>query len=202
MNEKVKIGAVILAAGLSQRMGRQKLVLPWGKRTVIEQVIESLYNGGAEAITVVSGKSHDLLTGRLSGSGVQLVFNPDYANGSMLTSLKVGLNALEQTSAEAALLALGDQPQIQAQTVQAVISAYRVQPAKIIVPSWQMRRGHPWAIPAVFWEEILSSGAEYTMRDFLKSHEMDIEYVLVDTPTIIADLDTPEDYEREKPRWS
>lgn len=199
MNENQKIGAVVLAAGLSQRMGQQKLILPWGKHTVIEQVLESLKLGGVELIVVVTGKSYETLLEKLAGSDVTLAFNPDYSNGSMMTSLQVGIAALSRLNATSAILALGDQPQILPDTVQVVLQASQLDSDKIIVPSWQMRRGHPWVIPARFWKQILSSHEEFTMRDFLNSNEDAIRYVLVDTPTILADLDTPEEYEQQRP---
>lgn len=199
MNENQRIGAVVLAAGLSQRMGQQKLILPWGKLTVIEQVLESLKLGGVDLIVVVTGKSHEILSEKLSGSDVKLVFNPDYSNGSMMTSLQAGISTLSRLEATSAILALGDQPQILPETVHAVCQASQADPDKIIVPSWKMRRGHPWIIPARFWKQIISAKKEYTMRDFLKTNDKEIRYVLVETPTIIADLDTPEEYEQQKP---
>lgn len=199
MIENHKVGAVVLAAGLSQRMGQQKLILPWGRHTVIEQVLESLKLGGIDLIVVVTGKSHEILTEKLSGLDVTLAYNPDYSNGSMMTSLQVGIGALSRLNATSAILALGDQPQILPDTVREVLHASQLDSDKIIVPSWQMRRGHPWVIPARFWKQILSSHKEFTMRDFLKANENLIRYVLVETPTILADLDTPEEYEQQRP---
>jgi CTP:molybdopterin cytidylyltransferase MocA len=62
-----------------------------------------------------------------------------------------------------------------------------------------MRRGHPWLIPQRFWQELCNLDPEQTMRSFLNGHEKDIIYTVVDTASILADLDTPEDYLREKP---
>ncbi len=199
MKANYKVGALVLAAGLSQRMGKQKLVLPWGEHSVIEQVIQTLKLGGLDLIVVVTGKSHELLVEKLSGLDVILAFNPDYENGSMITSLQVGITTLTRSHASSAILALGDQPQILPETVKSVLLASQLEPEKIVVPSWQMRRGHPWVIPEIFWQQILEANAETTMRDFLRCNDEKIRYVLVDTQTIIADLDTPEEYERQKP---
>jgi len=67
------------------------------------------------------------------------------------------------------------------------------------VPSFQMRRGHPWLVARPLWPEILALKPPESTRDFLAGHAHEIHYVNVDTPSILADLDTPEDYEKSHP---
>jgi molybdenum cofactor cytidylyltransferase len=191
--------AVILGAGLSSRMGQPKLLLPWGGETVISHIIHNLQSAEVENIVLVTGATHDLLSQALAGENVRLAFNPNFADGSMTHSLQTGLHALAETGAEGALLALGDQPQIRVDTIRAVADAAAVHPGRLVLPSYQMKRGHPWAIPAGLWPAIHGLGEDQTMRDFVRSQEDNIHYVVVDTPSIFADLDTPDDYEREKP---
>jgi molybdenum cofactor cytidylyltransferase len=199
------IAALVLAAGLSSRMGRPKLTLPWGKTTVIAQVVQTLWSGGVQHVVVVTGGSREATELALAnlppveGKRVACVFNQEYANGEMLVSVQVGLRALLTTDCAAFLLALGDQPQIQAATVQAVISAYRADQAALVVPSYEMRRGHPWLVDRRLWAGLAAQSLPFTLRDFLQQHRSSIAYVNVATPTILADLDTPEDYQRQAP---
>lgn len=197
------IAALLLAAGQSLRMGKSKMTLPWGERTVIEQAAVTLQQGGIERIVVVTGGHREEVEKALSNMKVQIVHNPYYENGEMLDSFRYGLNALlAMPEIAACLVALGDQPQMQVDTVSRVITAYRSQPARLIVPSYQMRRGHPWLMTRALWPEMISLQPPDTPRSFLNRHANQITYLEVDTPTILADLDTPEEYEKQKPRGS
>jgi molybdenum cofactor cytidylyltransferase len=212
--------AIVLAAGLSRRMGRFKLTLPWGGRTVIGQVIATLEAAGIGEIVVVTGHQADEVAAALAGTSAQVVHNQDYAAGEMLSSVQVGVRAAEvrrglkpppsrsthraagesrMKSAEdapAVLLCLGDQPQMQADTVRAVLAAGEADRwSQIVIPSHRMRAGHPILLPRWLWPEILDCTG--TLRDVMAAHRDRTRYLVVDTPTILADLDTPEDYAAE-----
>ena len=194
------IGAVVLAAGLSRRMGLAKLALPWGSTTVIGAVVEALKRGGASPVVVVTGGHQDKVQEALRGSGAVLAHNPRYSDSEMLASLQYGLNDPTVALCQAVLVALGDQPQILPEVVGQVMQAYLAGQGSLIAPSYQMRRGHPWLIHRSLWPEILAMDSrQESLRDFLKRHADHIHYVLVDTPSIFKDLDTPEDYQAERP---
>jgi molybdenum cofactor cytidylyltransferase len=199
MDQKLGVGAVILAAGLSRRMGRPKLTLAWGDNTVIGSVIQSLLEGGISPIIVVTGGARQEVEAAVSEFPVETIFNPAYEQGEMLSSVQAGLRALNQ-KAEAALIVLGDQPQIQAETVSALISIYDEYKTPLLIPSYQRRRGHPWLVGSVFWEEILALNPPDTLRDFLNQNAGMITYMTVDNDSVLQDLDTPEDYGYYKPR--
>jgi molybdenum cofactor cytidylyltransferase len=209
--------AIVLAAGLSRRMGRFKLTLPWGDRTVIGQVIATLEAAGVDELIVVTGNRADEVVAALAGTNVHSVHNPDYAAGEMLSSIQAGVRALGDRrglkpppqagenrlkptgGAPAALLCLGDQPQMQAATVQAVLSAGETDDwDQIVIPSYRMRAGHPILLPKWLWPEIL--GCTGTLRDVMAAHRDRTRFLVVDTPTILADLDTPEDYTAGTPK--
>jgi len=198
--KRSKIAALILAAGQSRRMGQPKMLLPWGESTVLQTVLAAFRAAGVDKIVVVTGALHDSITA-LVGSTAHTVFNPEYASGEMLSSMQCGLRHLlaEAAEAEAVLIGLGDQPQVQARSVEAVCAAFRQSGASLIVPSFQKRRGHPWLVARPLWEELLALAPSQTPRDFLNAHADQIQYVDVDTPTILADLDTPEDYLKSRP---
>ena len=116
----------------------------------------------------------------------------------MVSSLRRGLKALP-SHVEATLIALGDQPQLQEETIRAVCEAHQESAARLVVPSFQMRRGHPWIVARPLWDEILTLEPPESPRDFLNKHAGEIRYVNLDTPSILADLDTPEDYQQAHP---
>lgn len=187
------IGAVVLAAGRSLRMGRPKMGLAWDNTTVIGRVVEVLSESGVGDILVVTGGARDIVEKALTDCPVRTVFNPDYANGEMICTLQVGIAAMRD-GVKAALVVLGDQPQIKNEVVHRVIAAYKHGEHALVIPSYQMRRGHPWLIRRDLWDVLLEMKPPATMRDFLNQFESDVFYVDVDTSSILQDLDTPEDY--------
>lgn len=206
------ISAIVLAAGKSTRMGRQKLLMPWGDTTVIGKVLQTLQNAGVEDIVIVTNAE---VAGSISDPRFPLVLNND---GDMLASIQLGLGALlpppsiQDTSPkfdggsvefgggrEGALVCLGDQPQVGEGSVRSVCEAFRKSKSNLVVPSYRMRRGHPWLAARARWGEILALREGQSMRGFLNAHAHEIEYVNVDTPGILQDLDTPEDYLKYKP---
>ncbi len=200
MNNDLRIGAVILGAGLSTRMGKPKLLLPWGQSTVIGTIIDSLKTAGMQTIVLVSGASHQLLVDQLKQESITISFNPLFENENMLDSLRIGLDVLRESGLNSCLLVLGDQPQIKPDVIKKVINTAAEFPENLIIPSFQMRRGHPWVIPARYWAELKSMPDSQIMRDFINSKQNEIRYVDIDSSSILADMDTPEDYEREKPK--
>jgi molybdenum cofactor cytidylyltransferase len=187
------ISALILAAGESKRMGRPKMLLPWGETTVLGQVIRIFKAAAVEDVVVVTGGASEAVEQIAKGLGGRTVFNQDYASHEMLTSLQVGLRAMD-SSAEAALVALGDQPQIQENTVKLIIEKYMQTGASLVVPSYKMRRGHPWLVARNLWNAIFRLRSPETPRDFLRQFAGQILHIEFDTPTILQDLDTLEDY--------
>jgi molybdenum cofactor cytidylyltransferase len=192
------ISAIVLAAGQSKRMGQPKMLLPWGNLTVIEQVVTTFLNAGVKDILVVTGGAHDQVQKAIEAYSVRSVQNSEYAAGEMLSSLQLGLSKMPDPT-QAALIGLGDQPQIQEESVRQVCEAYQRSLSLLIVPSFRMRRGHPWLVARPLWNELLGLRPPETPRDFLNDHADQIQYVSVDTPTVLADLDTPEDYQNSRP---
>ena len=193
------ISAIVLAAGLSTRMGHPKLILPWGSTTVIGQVVNTLAHAQVDDIVVVTGAARTeveaaLVKGRWDT--VRTVFNPRYAVDNMLISLQAGIAALGK-QVDAMLVVLGDQPQIEVGVVRLLTDSYRTEGYPLIVPSFHMRRGHPWVVARALWPDLLSAPVGSTMRDFLHAHTGQITYIAVSSPSILRDLDTPEDYARD-----
>ncbi len=184
--------------------------------------------GITEIIVVTGNRQAEVAAAaQATGVSARLVHNPDYASGEMLSSIQVGLAALtaEGRSASkdaelrtrqlrspassdagsaaamslhpAVLLCLGDQPQMQVTTVQALLAAGAASGWQhVVIPSYNLRAGHPILLPRRLWPAILA--ATDNLRRVLADHRAMVEYLTLHTPSILADLDTPEDYERAR----
>lgn len=192
------IGAVILAAGASRRMGQPKLNLPWGSTTVLGQVISTFLQAGVYNIVVAAGDLPILGLPPELSAAVQIIHVPQNYQDSMLFSLQSALNSSD-TACRAVFVALGDQPQIKLEVVQALISEYRLHSPPLLVPSFNHRRGHPWLVDRSMWSDLLSLDPSQTLRQFLNQHEQHIQYLLVQTDSILQDIDTPAEYARWRP---
>jgi molybdenum cofactor cytidylyltransferase len=194
------IAAVVPAAGLSRRMGTQKLLLPFGNTTIIGHVVDELLRSRVGEVYVVVGHQAERVEAALSGyplgGGVSIVVNPDYAQG-MLSSVRCGLRALPP-QCEAILLALGDQPAITAELVDAIVEAFCTGRHRIVVPVHAGRRGHPLLFSADYHPEILTKYDNQGLRGLLGAHSTDVFELLVSTAAVLSDIDYPEDYQRER----
>ncbi len=196
------ISAIILAAGESKRMGQPKMLLPWGNASVLGHVLSTFQKAGIKDVIVVTGGAHEQVQEIVKQNGARSIFNREFANGEMLSSVQCGLQVLseEVLGVRAALIGLGDQPQVQMETVVLISETFRAGRSRIIVPSFQRRRGHPWLLEKSLWAELLQLRPPQSPRDFLDKHADEIIYVEVNTPSILADLDTPDDYQSSRPK--
>lgn len=202
MNDFISIAAVIAAAGFSRRMGDFKQLLPWAGSTVIQTVVANLTIAGANPVLCVVGHRSDEVATALASSAAMVVFNPDYHDAEMLRSYQVGVRILEgEVTVAGTLLALGDQPHIPVEVIGAIIEQAAQTPAQIVIPSHQMRRGHPIYLPRHLWPDLLELGGDDTLRDLLNRYTEDIIYVEVETDAIRRDMDTPAEYEATKRRY-
>jgi molybdenum cofactor cytidylyltransferase len=182
-------------------MGQPKMLLPWGQTSVLGQVIATFAACGVQEIIIVSGGAREVVEMEALGLAdrfpVRSIYNPLHESGEMLSSLHCGLSALGSQT-DTALIGLGDQPQISPEAVQKVISTFAATQASLVVPSHNHRRGHPWLVQRVLWDQLLALQPPQTLRNFLNTKAAQILYVETDS-TILKDLDTPEEYQREKP---
>lgn len=191
------VSAIVVAAGLSTRMGEPKQLLPYGEHTVIEQVVSVLLECPLNEVVVITGHEREAIETQLAAWPVRSVFNPNYEAGEMLSSVQCGLSALG-SGVQAALIVLVDQPQLEATVVQQLIDAYQEEAGCLVIPSFQMRRGHPILIDRAYWQEILAlDPRKETLREVIVSHADEIHYVTVETNSVLRDMDTPEAYQRE-----
>jgi molybdenum cofactor cytidylyltransferase len=188
------ISGILLAAGLSSRMGEPKQLLPFGESTIVETVVDSMLGAKFNEVIVVVGHCGAQVRAQLGTRPVRIVFNSDYREG-MLTSAQTGIRTLQGN--EAFALMLVDQPFITSDLIDQVVSAYTQTNKGIALPSYNYKRGHPVIFHQRYAREILALDAESGgVRTLFKKYEDDIHYVTVDTDRVLRDIDYREDYER------
>jgi molybdenum cofactor cytidylyltransferase len=179
-------------------MGRPKPILPWGEgETMIGEVVRRLQRTDLDEIVVVTGAAHDQVRAALAAARVRLAFNPDFASSEMAQSLQVGLR-LAPTRSMAVLVALGDQPQIEPEVVWALCQRWRETLAPVVVPVYRGQRGNPVLFDRSIWPRLFDLPASANPREVVRA-AAHIEQVEVQTDSILSDVDTPEDYARERP---
>ena len=183
------VSAIVLAAGLSSRMGRVKQLLLLARKPVIRHCLDALLDSGIRDILVVIGPQHEEIVKRLQGLPVRIAVN-ETPNSEMADSLRIGLRALglAQTGV---LVCLSDHPLVSAMTIRALADAYRDSPDRIIIPVYGGRRGHPALFPIAMISDIFSG---MTLRDIVQNNSRSVLTINVDDEGVLLDLDTEEDY--------
>jgi molybdenum cofactor cytidylyltransferase len=188
------IGAVVLAAGESKRMGVPKLLLPYRGATIIEAVLDAVTASGADATLVVLGANRTAIRERIRRFPVSVAVNTRFREG-MLSSIQTGISALPRRC-RAALVVLGDQPALPPSALDALIDAWNEGRKGIVVPVFGGRRGHPLLLDLKYRREIDGLTPETGLRGLLAAHPEDILEVDVPDGAVLADIDTPDDYRK------
>jgi molybdenum cofactor cytidylyltransferase len=170
-------------------MGAFKPLLPFGNKTVIESCIDYLRGGGVETIVVVLGHRADDIRKRLTG--VTFAHNPD-PNSEMGASIAAGVEQLP-TSVSATLIALCDYAAVPASVVSHLIKTWQ-EGARLIIPTWQNRGGHPVLVDLSYKEELLNLSSSGGLKALFNTHSEDVRRLAVDSPFIARDMDTWDDY--------
>lgn len=190
-----KIWAIVLAAGKSTRMKTQKLLLPFNGKTIIETVILNIFPELRKNILVVLGSHHDEIKKQIDKLPVKTCMNENYAEG-MLSSVICGFRNLPE-SAGAALVFLGDQPQIPGEVTRRVLEAWQNSGKGIVIPVTNGRRGHPVLIETKYKTEIEKLDPGKGLRQLMEKFAGDVEEAECNLPEILRDIDTPEEYSKE-----
>ncbi|MEM7117698.1 MAG: selenium cofactor biosynthesis protein YqeC [Chloroflexota bacterium] len=194
-----RITAVILAAGLGSRMGQAtKQLLPWGETTVLGQTICNVQQTAVTDMVVISGHEADKIEAVTAEARVRTVYNPDYATGEMLSSLKTAVRHLPD-NCDAILVMLADQPMVLPETLNQLLDAFAQTPADLMAPTYQGKRGNPVLIGRHYFAELLALSPDEAPRTLLQRHADKLQLVPVASDSILRDLDRVEDYERERP---
>ena len=193
------MNALVLGAGRSQRMGTDKLLLPWTQEhCVIEHILYQIEASQCfESVFIVTRSEVTELHRKVSAASLpccpKLLFNDD-AHGDMLSSIRMGVKA--SLSASHLMVFLGDQPGISFKLIQQLCrvpegNQQLVQPADA-----SGRGGHPVLIPQCFFQKVLSSYEDEGLRGLFREYASSVLRIPVNDPILLADIDTPLDYQR------
>jgi molybdenum cofactor cytidylyltransferase len=183
------ICAIVLAAGKSERMGRPKALLPLRGKTFLENILAAIASATVEETCVVVGHHRDEIE-RLVKPSARIVFNPDYEQG-MITSLQAGIRSLPLRTS-GALLCLVDHPLVDSETIELLVR--NVGPDRIVVPTFEGRRGHPVLFGSRILQEILALSASQGANIVVQKDPSRVVQVSVNSRGILVDVDTPEDF--------
>jgi molybdenum cofactor cytidylyltransferase len=213
------IAGIILAAGESRRMGRDKALLAYRGRTFLETIIQTLRAAGIENIAVVLGHHAEEIQKATGLAGARVVFNRDYQQGQT-SSLQAGIRAVAAMSSsplfemgsggedtattagvgaaapEAIVLALVDHPAVAPATVKRLLEAFRESQAPVVIPTHQGQRGHPVVISRALFAELLALGPGQGANTVIRKYRDMTRFVEVDDPGVLLDVDDEETYQR------
>lgn len=196
MSGTKSVCGLILAAGLSSRMGDFKPLMPFKGRTLIECTADSMLAAGVKQIVIVLGYRGDDIEAVLRPRyGKEIIYtrNPCYATTDMLTSIKYGLEVMPPC--EAFFLLPGDMPVVKRSTFFKLLKARPPGRPSVLFPTLDGYRKHPPLIDYAFRDTILEFKGEGGLRQIWKQHEDSVIHVPVDDEGVWVDLDTREDYE-------
>lgn len=189
------IWAMILAAGESKRMGKPKLLLPFGEKTMIETIVATVVSSKVEQTLVILGSDREKTEEKIKDYPIKIVYNRDFRSG-MLSSVQCGFKSLPGET-RAVLVVLGDQPKISTTVINKLIDAYKSSGKGIVLPVYKKERGHPVLIDLKYGEEVENLSPEVGLRGTVYNHPEDILEVEVETLSIFQDIDYMEDYKKE-----
>jgi CTP:molybdopterin cytidylyltransferase MocA len=195
----MRVVGVVLAAGLSRRMGRLKALLPFAGHTVIEHVLHPLLEADLAEVVVVLGHRAEEISPVIESLPVQRLYNPDYRHG-MTTSVQTALRMIDPIP-DAYLLALVDQPQIGLQPIQQLLTAFDQTRKGIIIPTYAGKRGHPIILASRYRQDVLALGPVQGLNLVTRGHPDDTLQIPLDNDDILRDMDYQTDYEAERQRW-
>ncbi len=209
--QQPSISGILLAAGLSTRMGQPKQLLQLGEKTIVETVVENMLNSKFNEVVVVLGHYANQIQDLLNEYQVTTIYNPNYRDG-MLTSVQAGVTSLnfanvsnhdgnfhyesKHANRSAFSIMLVDQPFISSGLIDTVIDVYARTDKGIVLPSYKYKRGHPVIFHHKYTDDILALHADSKgVRSLYKLHSDDIHYVNVNTNAVLRDIDYKVDYE-------
>jgi molybdenum cofactor cytidylyltransferase len=194
---------LILAAGESSRMGRDKALLPWPPSTDAQSAPGDTFLSAAIAsfllttdfVLVVAGKNEAALAPVIYGCGASLVVNPDPTRGQF-SSLQVGLREVLNHGRDAAMITLVDRPPARAVTIQALHNAFNSADQNIwaVVPEFRGKHGHPYLVGREMIEAFLRAPAISNAREVEHANGGHIQYLSIDDPFVAMNINTPAEY--------
>jgi molybdenum cofactor cytidylyltransferase len=186
------VAAVVLAAGSSTRMGRNKLLLDLGGETMVRRAVRAAAGAGVDQVLVVLGHEEPLVRAEVAGLPCTLVVNPDHAQGAA-TSVRAAVGHVAAT-ADAIVIVLADMPLVTADMIATVVARYRETAAPLVASYYGAVQAPPTLFDRALFEELLALSGERGAKEVVRRHEP--EAVVVHWPESgRRDVDLPADYE-------
>lgn len=190
------VDGIILAAGFSSRTGVFKMGLQWGEKKLVQRVIDEMTELCSLVIVVAGYKKEKIIELTKGYSNLEVVFNPRYTKG-MFTSVKEGVKYVKSPWF---FLTPGDYPLITKAIYQKLLDARSKSGQSVFIPVFKGRKGHPILVKKDLVKELLEEPDDSNLRKFI--NQKGFEPVEVDDDAILVDIDTMEDYQRAKERYS
>ena len=190
--ERAHVAAVVLAAGSSTRMGRNKLLLDLGGETLVRRAVRAAVGAGVDEVVVVLGHEEPRVRAELAGLPCTFVVNPDHAQGAG-TSVRTGVRQVA-AGADALVVVLADMPYVTAEMIATLVKRYRDTGAPLVVSHYGDVQAPPTLYDRALFEELLQIPGERCAKQVVGRHES--EAVVVPWPeSALRDIDVPADYE-------
>ena len=189
------IAGLILAAGESRRMGRDKALLTYRGRSFLENLVDNLGAAGIAKVTVVLGHHAEEILRAVNLATVRVVVNRDYQRGQT-SSLQAGLAAVDADQPEAVILCLVDHPAISVEVIGKLVERFESTRPPVIIPTHQGQRGHPILINRTLFPELLELHPDEPANTVIRNYRASTHFEEVADPGILLDVDDPADYER------
>ncbi len=190
------ISAIILAAGMSSRMGSPKQLLQLGSRPLIRIVTENVLASSVDEVLVVTGCQARAVDAAINGLPVKTIFNPHYKQGQG-SSLTQGVKAID-VNASAFLVFMCDQPLITSSLINMVINEFKERRSLALRPTYNGMPGHPVIFSYSMSAEMKALKGDAGARQVLKKLGTKVDYMPVQDEAVIFDIDTPKNFEELK----
>jgi molybdenum cofactor cytidylyltransferase len=189
------VSGIILAAGESTRMGSPKALLKIGDKSFAQQIVDTLIASRVLDIVIVLGADAESIQNQLNWFGGKTVINKEWEKGQ-LSSVLVGLRALEQQDLHGVLIWPVDRPLVSRQVVVGMLHQFWTEHKQIVVPVYKGRRGHPVLFGEDLFRDLERAPMEMGARRVLQDHPDDVLEYQTDEEGVVVNIDSPEDYQR------
>ena len=191
----MKIAALILAAGMSSRMGTAKQLLPYKQNTLLGWAIEHAVKSEVNTVYCVLGANATEIASSISKYPIETIHNPNYQNG-LSSSIISGIEYIKALDYDAVLMLLCDQPNVDATYINTLLSKFKSNPNYIVASSYKNRKGVPAVFPKEQFSNLLNLKDDKGAKLLLNSTDSSV--ITVETPIDLFDIDTPDDYKNLK----
>ncbi|MFQ5723238.1 MAG: NTP transferase domain-containing protein [Terriglobia bacterium] len=189
------IAGIILAAGESARMGKDKALLSWAGKTFLEHLLAAVKNSGVRLVRVVLGANAEEVQKRIQFGAAEVVVHPEWRKGQ-LSSLIAALDTLPPRIVEAALVCLVDHPGISSRLIQTLIAQFQQSGKLIVMPNYRGKRGHPVLFAAKLFDELRAAPLEVGARHLVRHHPGDILEVPTEEEGVVLNINDRTAYQK------